>query len=134
MSFAPSTFRPLARSGWGGRAEFRGAISIQGPDRGLPTEDPQVLGYTGWGQIGSVIARNQGATVNLVLSGVSRDNSGAILANCTIELYHGKKIVASTVSDGSGNFSFNNPGSGPFRIIADKAGVAGVTAETLVAV
>jgi hypothetical protein len=42
-------------------------------------------------------------------------------------------MIAGTTSDASGNFVFFNPGSGPFRIISDKAGVAGVTAETLVA-
>lgn len=136
MSFVPSSFRPLARGGWGGRASshFRGALAITGPDMGLPTEDPQVLGQSQWGQIDTVIYRRLGVTIHSVLAGVSRDNTGAILASCTVELYHGKKMIAGTVSDASGNYSFSNPGSGPFQVIMTKPGLAGVSAETLIAV
>lgn len=78
--------------------------------------------------------RSTGVTINRALVGISRDNTGAALGGCVIELYHGKKMVAGTVSDASGNYRFDNPGSGPFRVIADKAGVAGVSAENLTAV
>ena len=132
MSFSPTGFRPYAKSGWGGRAEFRGAESTERAWTTLPAA--QTTGFTGRGQVGTVVSRNPGISVNRALVGVSRDSGGAALGSCTVELYHGKRIIASTVSDASGNFQFDNPGSGPFRIIADKAGVAGVTAETLIAV
>lgn len=136
MSYAPTGFRPLARNGWGGKAasHFRGALSIGVPDSGLPLENPQTLGNNFWGQIGTVIYRTDGPTINMALAGITRDSAGTPLGNCTVELYHGKKMIAGTVSDASGNFIFENPGSGPFRIISDKAGVAGVSAETLTAV
>lgn len=98
-------FRLWTAKQWGGRATFRAKF-----------------------------AKPKSAAVNLALVGVTRDSAGAPLGNCTVELYHGKRMIAGTVSDASGNFRFDNPGSGPFRIISDKAGVAGVTAETLTAV
>lgn len=136
MSYAPTVFRALARGGWGGRAasHFRDALSVGVPDIGLPIENPQTLGQTFWGQIGTVGYRMQGAAVNASLTGITRDSAGAALGNCVVELYHGKRMIAGTTSDGSGNFRFDNPGSGPFRVISDKAGVAGVSAETLTAV
>jgi hypothetical protein len=129
MSFVPTAFRPLVCGGWGGRAagHWRGKVQ---------TDNLSVCGRTviNRGEIGTNQYRSTAPTINMTLAGVSRDSAGSALGSCTVELYHGKKMVAGTVSDASGNYSFSNPGSGPFRIIADKAGVAGVTAETLTAV
>ena len=74
------------------------------------------------------------------ISGVTRDNSGVPLASCEVELYARNQdqtfgtYVNRTVSDGSGNFSFN-VGIGRFyQHIAYKIGspdLAGISLETL---
>ncbi len=128
MSFAPG-WRTFARAGWGGRADFRGLLAIDnGQGRGQ-----------GRGQVGTVVYRSPGGRANLSIAGVSRDSTGAALAGCTIHLMlTGPDILAQvTTSDAAGNFAFSNPGSGPFYIVAYKAGspdVAGTTVNTLVAV
>jgi hypothetical protein len=74
------------------------------------------------------------ARSNTALTGVTRDSTGAILAGCRVTLNQGNVIVAEATSDGSGRFTFSNPGSGPFFIVAYKAGspaVAGITVNTL---
>lgn len=75
------------------------------------------------------------ARSNTALTGVSRDSTGAVLGLCSIDLFTlADQVAASAVSDASGNFSFSNPGTGPFYIVAYKAGspdVAGTTANTL---
>ena len=82
---------------------------------------------------------------NFAITGVTRDQYGSPLANCTCKLYRtcddsvvqnfngwGEQVV---VSDAGGNFSFivgNN--AGPFYVVAYKAGspdVAGTTINTL---
>ena len=78
--------------------------------------------------------RSIAPTITRTLAGVSRDSAGAALGLCTVELYHGKVMVAGTTSDASGNYSFVNPGSGPFFVVMRKAGVAGISDETLIAV
>lgn len=128
MSYAPTAFRPMARGGWGGRAanHFRGLLTIDsGQGRGQ-----------GRGQVGTVIYRSPGAFVNFEISGVSRDSTGAVLGDCTIDLFQtgGDILTQSTVSNVSGNFSFSNPGTGAFYIVAYKTGspdVAGTTVNTL---
>ena len=79
------------------------------------------------------------STANTAISGVTKDSAGAALGSCVVELFQtgGDIITRRTVSDGSGNYRFDNPGSGPFYIVAYKAGspdVAGTTVNTLVAV
>jgi hypothetical protein len=136
VSFDATFFRPFCRDAWGGRAasHFRGVLSTGSNNNGLATEFPQVLGI-GWrNQLGTFVQRRFGASVNTALIGITRDSAGAALGNCIVELYHGKKMIDGMVSDASGNYRFDNPGSGPFRVISDKEGVAGVTAETLTAV
>ena len=78
------------------------------------------------------------STSNTVVSGVTKNSSGAALAGCDVDLLvtGGDFVVARTTSDASGNYRFNNPGSGPFYIVAYKAGspdVAGTTVNTLTA-
>jgi len=122
MSFLPTSFRPLARGGWGGRAAsfFRGLQAINSGQ--------------GRGQVGTVVYRSPGGFANFSLSGTTRDSSGAAIAGCEVDLCQGNVVVASLVSDGSGNFTFLNPGSGPFFLVAYKVGspdVAGTTVNTL---
>lgn len=122
MSFAPSSFRPLCRSGGGGRVEWRGAMAIAYAMPGLTETDAQLLGLDHWGQVGSLIYRSSGGFSNSALSGVTRDSTGATLAGCTINLVQGNQIKDSVVSDVAGNFTFLNPGSGPFFVRAYKVG------------
>jgi hypothetical protein len=138
MSYAPTSFRHLARGGWGGRAagHFRGLLTIDTPHAG---EDPQVLSASGRGQVGTVVYRSPGAAVNFSIIGVTRDSAGAILGACRVELYPTARDVsiAETVSDGSGNFAFDMPGTGPFYLVAYKQGspdVAGTTVNTILPV
>ena len=75
------------------------------------------------------------AQSNRALAGISRDSTGAALGLCAIDLFASSDlVVASTISDAAGNYSFVNPGTGPFYIVAYKAGspdVAGTTVNTL---
>lgn len=49
------------------------------------------------------------------LSGQTVDSAGAALAGCTVRLFdHTDALVATLVSDGSGNFTFNPPHNGQF--------------------
>jgi hypothetical protein len=78
------------------------------------------------------------STSNTKISGVTRDSANAPVANCRVELFmtFNDMPLLTTTSDGSGNYNFDNPGSGPFYIIAYKAGspdVSGTTVNTLVA-
>lgn len=77
----------------------------------------------------------------LLISGVTKDSTGAALASCTVDLYRtiDKTWQQTVVSDGSGNYVFSpvNNGNGPFYIVAYKAGapdVAGTTVNTLLGV
>lgn len=75
---------------------------------------------------------------NPALSGVTKDSAGGLLGNCTVDLFVTgvDTFVASTVSDGSGNFTLLPTVSGPFYLVAYLAGapdVAGTTVNTLTA-
>lgn len=126
MSFAPTAFRPHARSGWGGRA----ATAFR------PTQQWH------WrrGQIGTVVYRSPGNQIIHGLAGITRDSVGAALASCTVDLFSTTtdQLIATTVSDGAGAFSLpvSGPG-GPFYLVAYKVGapdVAGTTVNTLIAI
>ena len=83
------------------------------------------------------------------ISGVSRDSAGAALAGCTVTLFKVKKPapdeagvtgndsftqLATTISDGSGNYSFVVGFDGPYRVTFDLDGApvrAGLTLKTL---
>jgi hypothetical protein len=129
MSFDPTSWRPFARAGWGHRATFRG---LQQTDK-LGLTNTTIVNR---GQVGTVVYRSPGGVANFVISGVSRDSSGVALGSCTIALMQtgGDILTQTTISDASGNFSFSNPGSGPFYLVAYKVGspdVAGTTVDTL---
>lgn len=131
MSFAPTAFRPFARSGWGGKAagHFRGALATDaGQSRGQSR-----------GQIGTVVYRSPGVVANTVVSGITRDSSGTPIGPCVVHLFSaGNDMpVQQKSTDASGNFTFEQPGSGPFYIVAYKTGspdIAGTTVNTLIAI
>ena len=120
MSFGPTSFRPYTRQGWGAAA-FRG---LQGTPGGIG------------GQSGNVVYRSPGGNANWQIIGVTRNSSGAVLASCNLDLFitGSDQLAMRTVSDAGGNFTFPNPGTGPFYIVAYKAGspdVAGTTVNTI---
>lgn len=141
MSFDTTEFRPFAKGCWGGKAstDFRGAITMERNNLGMQDEDPQVLGQNYRGQIGTVILRSMGVAVNRTVTGITRDSSGVATGNCAVHLIltDTDNVVQELVSDASGNFTFYNPGSGPFYIVAYKTGspdIAGTTVNTLIGV
>ena len=78
------------------------------------------------------------STKGFAIAGVTRDSSGIALAGCTVDLYLSstRQRVATTVSDGSGNYSFGAT-VGPYFVVSYKAGapdVMGTTANTLTGV
>lgn len=78
------------------------------------------------------------STKNEIISGVTRDASGAPLGSCTVQLFRTPSDVLAQeqISDASGNYLFENPGSGPFYIVAykqDAPDVAGTSVNTLLA-
>jgi hypothetical protein len=134
MSEQATDFRPLARMGWGGRpaSHFRGLVQ---------TDRQNVTGRTviNRGQVGTVVWRSLGATVNMRIAAVTRDADGQPVGGCRVELMSTARdvIVAETVSNAGGNFAFDMPGTGPFYIIAYKVGgttIAGITVNTLLPV
>lgn len=77
------------------------------------------------------------STTNSFITGVTRDSAGAALGNCVVQLFRtvDDAIIYEGASDGSGNFSIYAPVTGPFYLVAYKAGspdVAGTTVNTLV--
>ena len=84
------------------------------------------------------VSRRPGASVKLAIAGVTRNSAGTALANCEVDLFltGGDLILARTVSDATGNYIFESPGSGPFYVLAYLPGspdVAGTTVRTLAA-
>ena len=75
------------------------------------------------------------------ITGVSRDSTGAALGNVVCTLFRVNENglmpvftqLATTISDGSGNYSFPVGTDGPYRVMFDIAGPAraGLTAKTL---
>lgn len=74
------------------------------------------------------------------ITGVTRDSAGAALGSCVVDLFQtgGDIFIATTTSDGSGNFTLATPNNaGTFYLVAYKPGspdVAGTTVNTLTAV
>lgn len=134
MSFVASRFRPLCRSPGGALADWRGASAFMGTAAGITEYDPQMLMPDYWGQIGTLVSRSPGGSLNTALSGITRDSAGAVLGLCRVDLCKNNTIRQSITSDAVGNYSFVNPGSGPFFLVAYKQGspdVAGTTVNTL---
>lgn len=81
----------------------------------------------------------QPQVTTLKITGVSRDNTGAVLAGCVCALYRTSDdaMVERVTSDSNGNYSFSAIGlSEQYYIVAYKAGtpVRGTTDNTLVGV
>lgn len=84
----------------------------------------------------SFVLQTDWAQSNASLAGTSRDSAGAILANCTVHLFASgsHQLIAATLSGAAGEFSFGNPGTGPFYLRAYLPGspdVAGTTSNQL---
>ena len=79
---------------------------------------------------------------NAYIVGVTRDSNSNPLGGCTVYLYStvSLALIAQTVSDGSGNYTFvgpKSPAGGSFFVVAYLPGspdVAGTTINTLVPV
>lgn len=76
------------------------------------------------------------AQKNPTITGVTRDSSGFPLGTCAVRCFRtaDDRFMAETTSDGSGNFTIFATGTGPFYLVAYKAGttdVAGTTVNTL---
>jgi hypothetical protein len=134
VSFDPTAWRMFAR---GGAQDFRGAIAVITQDGRDPVcSDPQVLGSDHWGQIGSTVYRFVGTGASKQLVGVTCDSNGGAARRRHRQALRRRHqpLVAQTVSDAAGNFSFSGPGTGPFYLRMYKTGppdVAGVTVPTL---
>ncbi len=103
-----------------------------GGSRGLP------LG--GWhpnGMARGTFRSRPFSTQGYTISGVTKDSTGAALGVVTLDLFDTRTdaLIATTTSDGSGNYSFGVSGGGSYYLVAYKAGVpdvAGTTINTLV--
>jgi hypothetical protein len=78
------------------------------------------------------------ASLNMVLSGVSKDSTGAVLGLCQVLIFRteDKSLVAETVSDANGVWSVSMMKGGPFFLVEYLAGSpdrAGTSVNTLVA-
>lgn len=74
---------------------------------------------------------------HLTISGQTLDSNGSALANCYVELELSSSgaQVATTISDGSGNYSFLVGNGATYQATAYKVGspdVAGITVNTLI--
>lgn len=69
---------------------------------------------------------------NYTISGITRDQSGNALGNCTLDLVNvATNIVEQTgISDASGNYSFVVDKTKLWQVIAYKAGAPDVTGAT----
>lgn len=86
-----------------------------------------------------VFAPPKTGVYNTTLTGVTRDTNGSPLGSCTVTLYNtlDDSVVARTVSDGSGNFSFSlAPTSGTYyyRAVDQTNLLVGTTLSNLVGV
>jgi hypothetical protein len=88
--------------------------------------------------VGNITGQSSVSLAYPSIAGVTRDANSNPLAGVTVFLFltSNNTLVASTVSNSSGNYIFSNPGSGPFYIVAylsNSPSVAGTTLDTLVA-
>ena len=127
MSEQPPPYSPFAQMG--GVSAWRGLVQ---------TDNQNLSGRTAVsrGQVGTVVYRYDLSRANFRVSGVTRTSAGISLAGCRVELFlTGSDTPQQTViSDASGNYNFWSPGTGPFYIVAYKAGapdVAGTSVNTL---
>ena len=71
--------------------------------------------------------RDLGQQNNRII-GISRDSAGAALGNCTVKVFRTSDdvLVASTTSDGSGNWTAYPNQQGPYYFVEYKAGAPDV--------
>jgi hypothetical protein len=111
-----------------GRKGFAGVVAIPGVKFGsVLTLAPTVSGKPFRSQPFSTKA--------FTITGVTKDSTGAALGNCVVDLMltATDTKIATTTSDGSGNYSFGAT-AGTYYIVAYKKGVpdvAGTTVDTL---
>ena len=102
----------------------------------LPTWAPEIVG-----------GMQSGSNVRFVITGVTKDSTGAAIASCTVYLFrvyqitspnnpdpNSDPVLAVTTSDGSGNYSIETNGRGTFQLTAYKPGspdLAGITVNTV---
>jgi hypothetical protein len=84
------------------------------------TSDARFARWARHAPIGTPIFRSLGPWASFAFNAVTRDSTGALLGLCDVYLFlaNNDLPVAHTVSDASGNFRFDNPGPGPFYIVA----------------
>jgi len=120
--------------GWTPRAAGAGRIATSRPLGGW------VSSSVGAGStLPRTAFRSLQAVHTFIISGVTKDSTGAVLPACTVDLFRTADdvFVATTTSDGSGNYSFSLAGGGTYYLVAYKAGapdVAGTTVNTLEAI
>ena len=76
------------------------------------------------------------STTNAIITGITKDSTGATLGSCVVQLFRtvDDVFMLESVSDGAGAYTLTAIGSGPFYIVAYKAGApdaAGTTVNTL---
>lgn len=115
-------------------------IAVGRPTVGRPTVGRPAVGRPAVGRP-TVVHRLMPPPVTWpLLSGVTRDSTGAVLGNCAVELMLTESDVKvdKVVSSATGDYSFKSGRYGKaYYIVAYKAGspdVAGTTVNTLVAV
>jgi len=99
------------------------------------------LGGIGHSLVSTPLLRAPQFTGTFRIVGVSRDSAGAALAFCDVSLFIADAFdqrIATTTSDGSGNYSFSVPSNADrYWVAMYKAGspnLAGVSDRTLIAV
>jgi hypothetical protein len=79
--------------------------------------------------------KEEDGTLNMQMSGVTRDSTGAILGNCRIFIFRteDRSLVRELIADASGNWSTSMMVGGPFFIVAYHSAepLAGTTVDTL---
>lgn len=109
----------------------RTVVKNQPPDYLQSTQS--IVGPVGPYKLQSAkLQRNQQGNLRSVITGVTRDNTGAALGNCRVMLFttSDKMLVAEMVSDASGNFTFEVLPGGPYFYVCylvgppDKAGTS----------
>lgn len=69
------------------------------------------------------IFNSQKSQASFYIAGVTRDASGVAIGGVTVDLYSESRIwINRTISDGSGNYRFDNVGTGSVFLIGYKIG------------
>lgn len=127
---------PLMRHGMTPLEPMTGQVLVEGCDFVLPAG----YGPVGHSWRGLPYLKAPRFFGSFSLSGVTRDSAGTPLAGCVVDLFLNSEdtLVATTISDGSGNYSFTLSGnSQTYFVRAYKVGapdVAGTSVNTLTAI